>query len=72
MAERATNLLRELPSVDRLLNHPRSAVLLARYNRNYVTQKFRQTLDRLRESIQKDHSVSGEELTDDSILACVE
>ena len=72
MAERATHLLRELPSVDRLLNHPKSAALLVRYNRNYITGKFRQTLDQLRESIQKGHSVSGAELTDDSILVRVE
>jgi L-seryl-tRNA(Ser) seleniumtransferase len=73
MAERATNLLREIPSVDRLLKHPKSAALLARYNRNYVTQKFRQTLDDLRESIQQGNSVAGkEELTDDAILARAE
>ncbi|OGQ78581.1 MAG: L-seryl-tRNA(Sec) selenium transferase [Deltaproteobacteria bacterium RIFCSPLOWO2_12_FULL_60_19] len=72
MAERATTLLRELPSVDRLLKHPKSAALLARYNRNYITQKFRETLDHLRESIQKGNSVAAEELTDDSILAHAE
>ena len=53
MTEQAVNLLRELPSVDRLLNHPRSEMLLKRYNRDYVTQKCRETLEHLRSDIRQ-------------------
>ena len=42
MTEQATNLLRELPSVDRLMKHPRCEALLARYNRDYLIQKCRE------------------------------
>ena len=53
MAEQAANLLREIPSVDRLLNHPRCEILLTRYNRDYVTQKCRDALDQLRAAIRQ-------------------
>ena len=69
MAERAIHLLRELPSVDHLLKHSKSAALLARYHRDYVTQKCRQALDELRQAIQQGSSVSSEELQDESVLA---
>src|SRR5262245_50139018 len=69
MANESATLLRELPSIDRLLNHARGAALLARYNRDYVTQKCREALDRLRAGIRQgilhDHS-------DDAILSSVE
>jgi L-seryl-tRNA(Ser) seleniumtransferase len=68
MAERAAHLLRELPSVDRLLKHPNSAPLLARYNRDYITQKCRETLGDLRQSIRQGDSVSADELREESIL----
>ena len=42
MADQTATLLRELPSIDRLLNHARCAALLTRYNRDYVTQKCRE------------------------------
>ena len=48
MSEPVTNLLREIPSVDRLLKHANREALLARYNRDYVTQKCRAVLERLR------------------------
>jgi len=51
MEERAKNLLRELPSIDRLLKHPKSEPLLTRFNRDYVTEKCREVLDELRQSI---------------------
>ena len=41
MADQTATLLRELPSIDRLLNHARCAALLTRYNRDYVTQQCR-------------------------------
>jgi len=44
MADQTASLLRELPSINRLLNHARGAALLTRYNRDYVTQKCRDAL----------------------------
>lgn len=38
--------------MDRLLNHPGSEPLPARFNRDYVTQKCREVLDDLRRAIQ--------------------
>ncbi len=70
--ERAQNLLREIPSVDRLLNHPRSEPLLARLNRDYVTQQCREILDELRSAIRHGKSISTEELEDESILSRLE
>src|SRR5262249_31015391 len=48
MSEKAQELLREIPSVDRLLNHVRCETLLTRYNREYVTSKCREIVDELR------------------------
>jgi L-seryl-tRNA(Ser) seleniumtransferase len=62
-------LLRELPSIDRLLNHARCAALLTRYNRDYVTQKCRETIDRVRADIRQGE---GQVLNDDAILDRVE
>ena len=59
MTEQATNLLRELPSVDRLLNHPRCEALLARYNREYFIQKCRDALDQSRAEIRQGKSIGG-------------
>lgn len=70
--ERAKNLLRELPSVDRLLKHLRSEHLLARFNRDYVTQKCRAALDELREAIRQGKTIAAEELRDESIIAQME
>ena len=69
MAQPAANLLRELPSVDRLLKHPRCEVLLARYNRDYVTQKCRDILDRLRTQIRQ---AKAPAVDDDAVLIEVE
>ena len=65
MADQTATLLRELPSIDRLLNHARCAALLIRYNRDYVTQKFRAALDQLRANIRQG---KGQLLNDDAIL----
>jgi L-seryl-tRNA(Ser) seleniumtransferase len=51
MVEQARNFFRDLPSVDRLLNHPRCEALLLHYNRTYVAEKCRNVLDRLRISL---------------------
>lgn len=70
--EQAKNLLRELPSVDRLLKHPRSKLLLTRFNREYVTQRCRGVLDELRQTIRQGGVVGEEELREKSILMLVE
>lgn len=72
MADQAKNLLRELPSVDRLLNHPRSVSLLARFNRDYVTQQCRAILDELRISIKEAKSTVTKSFDDESILVHLE
>jgi L-seryl-tRNA(Ser) seleniumtransferase len=68
MTEQTKNLLRELPSVDRLLKHPKSGPLLARFNRDYVTQKCREALDELRGTIREGKAIGPKELTEESIL----
>jgi L-seryl-tRNA(Ser) seleniumtransferase len=65
------NLLRELPSLDRLLNHPRCEALLARYNREYFIQKCRDALDQSRTEIRQGKSIGGA-LKDEAIVARVE
>jgi L-seryl-tRNA(Ser) seleniumtransferase len=72
MTEQATHLLRELPSVDRLLKHPRCEALLARYNRNYLIQKCRDALDQARIEIRQGKSSAGGAVKDDAIAARVE
>lgn len=72
MTERTKKLLRELPSVDRLLNHPKSEPLLARFSREYVIQKCRGILDGLRQSIQQDNAIKAGELREESILNRIE
>jgi L-seryl-tRNA(Ser) seleniumtransferase len=69
MAKQVANVLREIPSVDRLLKHPRCQVLLTRYNREYVTQKCRQALEQLRAAIRKGESPPT---TDDAVISEVE
>ncbi len=70
--ERAPNLLREIPSVDRLLNHPKSEPLLARLNREYVTQQCREILDELRSALRQGKDVATEEFKDERILSRLE
>jgi len=69
MADQTATLLRELPSIDRLLNHARCAALLTRYNRDYVTQKCRDALELVRTNIRQG---KGQALNDDAILDQVE
>ena len=68
----AKDLLRELPSVDRLLSHTRSESLLARFSREYVTRQCREMLDELRGAIRKGSSLPEKGLTDESILTRLE
>jgi len=72
MVDQAKNLLRELPSVDHLLHHPKSEPLLARLNRDYVTQQCREILDELRSAIRQGKSVGAKELAEESILSQLE
>ncbi|HSE87698.1 MAG TPA: L-seryl-tRNA(Sec) selenium transferase [Candidatus Binatia bacterium] len=67
-----TNLLREIPSVDRLLKHRRCEALLTRYNHDYVTQKCREVLERLRAEIRQDTSFSPTDIEDDSVITRLE
>jgi L-seryl-tRNA(Ser) seleniumtransferase len=53
MAEQAANLLRELPSIDRLLKHVRCESLLTCYAREYVTEQCRVVLDQIRAEIKR-------------------
>jgi L-seryl-tRNA(Ser) seleniumtransferase len=70
--EMGKNLLRELPSVDRLLNHPKSNLLLARFNRDYVTQQCRDILDEIRASVRQGNLESSAELNEESIVTRLE
>src|SRR5262245_62712259 len=67
MSEKAQNLFREIPSVDRILNHVRCETLLTRYNREYVTRKCREIVDALRAELRhgKGHT---HELKEEAIL----
>ena len=69
MTEPAANLLREIPSVDRLLKHPRCEILLTRYNRDYVTQKCREALNQLRADIRQG---KGAIAADDTVIGQIE
>jgi L-seryl-tRNA(Ser) seleniumtransferase len=71
MVKEVDMLLRELPSVDRLLRHNRCEALLARYNRDYVTQTCRAVVDALRAKLRAGNTVP-DELKEESILARVE
>jgi L-seryl-tRNA(Ser) seleniumtransferase len=62
MTEQATNLLRELPSVDRLLKNTRAAQLLSRYKREYVIETCRAILDELRAEIRAGKNPAAKEL----------
>jgi L-seryl-tRNA(Ser) seleniumtransferase len=71
MAEQARNLFRELPSIDRLLNHSRCEALLVRYHHDYVTAKCREILEELRANM-KQGKTRADELKEEAILARVE
>ena len=63
---------RELPSVDRLLTHPRTRAWLADLNREYVTRCCREVLERFRATIASGELTPESRIDDDSILAQVE
>ncbi len=70
MADQTATLLRELPSIDRLLKHPRCEALLARYNREYITEQSRAVLEHLRAEIRRGGSAF--ELNEDAIIERIE
>jgi L-seryl-tRNA(Ser) seleniumtransferase len=67
----ARDLFRALPSVSRLLAHPRAEPLLIRFNREYVVQGCRDILDELRSALSDGH-VDAAALEDDAILTTLE
>jgi L-seryl-tRNA(Ser) seleniumtransferase len=62
--------LRDLPSVDRLLNHPRLAGWLAASDREYVTRHCRAVLDEVRRAIGRNEPI--DDPGDEGLLARVE
>ena len=56
MTAQAVNVLRDLPSIDRLLNHERCGILLLRYNRDYVAEKCRAVLEDTRAAVRQGKS----------------
>jgi L-seryl-tRNA(Ser) seleniumtransferase len=64
----AHDLLRDLPAVDRLLGHPRTQALLARYRREYVADRCRRVLEDLRRAIRDDRALDVGPLDDESIV----
>jgi L-seryl-tRNA(Ser) seleniumtransferase len=68
MADQTATLLRELPSIDRLLKHARCEALLTRYNREYVIEQCRAVLDQIRGEIRQGHGQTID-LGEDAIIA---
>ena len=67
-----TNLLRELPSVDRVMSHPAAAPLLERFSRPFVTETLRDLIDGLRQAIKAGHGLPSDRLQDESIITDLE
>jgi len=61
--------LRDLPSVDRLLGHPKVGPLLSRFRRDYVTAQCRHILNELRHALRQGGAVDATALEDDAIVA---
>jgi L-seryl-tRNA(Ser) seleniumtransferase len=68
----AHDLLRELPAVSRLLAHPRTQPLLARFNREYVVQGCRDILDGLRRAAAHGDAIDPAALDADAIVDALE
>lgn len=67
-----TNLLRELPSVDRVMSHPAAAPLLERFSRLFVTDTLRDLIEELRQVIKSGHDLAPDRLQDESIITDLE
>jgi L-seryl-tRNA(Ser) seleniumtransferase len=63
------DLLRELPSVDRLLAQVRTVPSFERYSREYVTRQCRLVLDELRLAIQSGRVPPSQDLEEAGIVA---
>lgn len=68
----ATNLLRELPSVDRILVHPAATPLLTRFSRSFVTEGLRGLIEDLRQAIKTGDGLPPRRLDDESIIEDLE
>jgi L-seryl-tRNA(Ser) seleniumtransferase len=68
----ANALLRELPSVDRLLKHPQAEAMLSGLNRKYVTRRCREVLDEIRRQIGRGDPISAADLDEGAILNRIE
>jgi L-seryl-tRNA(Ser) seleniumtransferase len=66
--EAGKSLLRELPSIDRVLSHPGCQALLAGTSREYVTRQCREILDEIRAAIRDGKAPIGE-LGEEAVLA---
>jgi L-seryl-tRNA(Ser) seleniumtransferase len=55
----ASNPLRELPSIDRLLNHPRTINLQTQFSREHLARECRRILDDIRAAVRDGESVEG-------------
>ena len=66
------NLLRELPSVDRVLTHAAAAPLLERFSRPFVTETLRGLIDDLRQAIKSGHNLPPDRLQDELIITDLE
>jgi len=67
-----TNLLRELPSVDRVMIHPTVALLLKRFSRPFVTKTLRSLITEMRQAIKSGRDLPPERLRDESIITNLE
>jgi L-seryl-tRNA(Ser) seleniumtransferase len=69
----AQNLLRRIPSMDRLLTHQRARALLSRFNRTYVTRHCREILEQLRvEAREENQATDASGFDEDAILGQLE
>jgi L-seryl-tRNA(Ser) seleniumtransferase len=67
--EAGKSLLRDLPSVDRVLSHPRCQEILARTSREYVTAQCREVLDEIRAAIRAGKAPAHGEIGEEAVLA---
>ena len=67
-----TNLLRELPSVDRVMSHSAAAPLLERFSRPFVTETLRGLIGELRAIIKSGQDLAPDRLQDESIITDLE
>src|SRR5262245_48017078 len=64
--------LRRLPSIDRLLRHPRGKTLLERFDRAYILQHLRTVVDGMRDAVREGRTLVARDMDDAAILEQVE